>query len=61
MICLDVNLKLYFTDVPSTESTASSREDLEEAFSELLDEALIQFDEYIRTDAKILNVKEVEE
>lgn len=60
MICMDVNLKFYFTNVPKV-GDAGEKEELEKAFSEVFDELLVDFNEYIRTEAKVESVKEVGE
>lgn len=57
---MDVNLKFYFTNVPKV-GDAGEKEELEKAFSEVFDELLVDFNEYIRTEAKVESVKEVGE
>ena len=58
MICMNVNLKLYFENIPNSQNVGNKAE-CETAFVELFDEVLIDFKEYVKTEAKIKNIKEV--
>lgn len=58
MICMDVNLKLYFDNLPNNKGVGNKAE-CEAAFIELFDEMLIDFKEYVKTKAKIRDIKEV--
>ena len=58
MICMDVNLKFYFDNLPNNKETGNKTE-CETAFVELFDELLIDFKEYVKTEAKIQDIKEV--
>lgn len=58
MICMDVNLKFYFDNLPNSKEIGDKTE-CETAFVELFDELLIDFKEYVKTEAKIQDIKEV--
>ena len=58
MICMDVNLKFYFDNLPNSKEIGDKVE-CEMAFAELFDELLIDFKEYVKTEAKIQDIKEV--
>lgn len=58
MICMDINLKLYFDDIPNSQETGNKTE-CETAFVDLFDEAFVDFKEYIKTEVKIQDIKEV--
>lgn len=58
MICMDINLKLYFDNLPNGKETGNKTE-CETAFVELFDEVLIDFKEYVKAEAEIKNIKEV--
>lgn len=57
MICMDINLKLYF-DIPNGKETGNKTE-CETALVELFDEVLIDFKEYVKAEAEIKDIKEV--
>lgn len=59
MICIDINLKLFFDDVP-VNSKDGDRVGAENAFKELFDDIFGEREEYIRTEVKIGDIKEVE-
>ena len=58
MICMDVNLQLYFDNLPNGKETGNKTE-CETAFVELFDEVLIDFKEYVKAEAEIKDIKEV--
>ena len=62
MICMDVNLKLYFDNLPNGKETGKetgNKTECETAFVELFDEVLIDFKEYVKAKAEIKDIKEV--
>lgn len=59
MICIDINLKLFFDDVP-VNSKDGDRAGAENEFKELFDDIFGEREEYIRTEVKIGDIKEVE-
>ena len=60
MICADINLKVYFCDVPTIQ-IAGNKEECEKAFVELFNDIFIDLKEYVKTEAKITEIKEVGE
>ena len=56
MICMDVNLKFYFSD-----GTCGDIQKCERAIEELFSDVFCERKEYIRTEAKVQDVKEVKE
>lgn len=55
MICMDINLKLYFDNVAKD----SDNKKCESAIEELFDTIFCGEEEYIRTDAQVQDIKEV--
>lgn len=60
MICADISLKLYF-NAPPTIQIGDNKEECEKAFVELFDDIFIDLKEYVKTEAKITEIKEVGE
>lgn len=60
MICADISLKLYFNATPTIQ-IAGNKEECEKAFVELFDDIFIDLKEYVKTEAKITEIKEVGE
>ena len=57
MICMDISLKFYFDGV---ESDGCGFEKCEKAIEELFNDVFCERKEYIKTEARVQNVKEVE-
>ena len=55
MICMDINLKLYFDNV----ATDGDNKKCESAIEELFDSIFCGEKEYIRTDVQVQDIKEV--
>lgn len=60
MICADINLKVYFSALPTIQ-IVGNKEECEKAFVELFDDIFIDLKEYVKTEAKITEIKEVGE
>lgn len=60
MITMDINLKLFFDDV-SVKSRDDDKLATENAIKELFDDIFGTTEEYIKTEVKIQDIKEVDE
>ena len=60
MITMDINLKLFFDDV-SVKSGDDAKRATENAIKELFDDIFGTTEEYIKTEVKIQDIKEVDE
>lgn len=58
MICIDINLRLFFDDI-TVDTKNCDRAGVENAVKELFDDVFIDEKEYVRTEAKIQDIKEV--
>lgn len=57
MICMDINLKFYFSEVTCNNNT----ERCEKAIEELFNDVFCERKEYVKTEARVTEIKEVEE
>lgn len=60
MITIDINLKLFFDDV-SIKNRDDAKRVAENAIKELFDDIFGTTEEYIKTEVKIQDIKEVDE
>lgn len=60
MIRMDINLKLFFDDV-SVKNGDDAKQACENAIKELFDDIFGTTEEYIKTEVKIQDIKEVDE
>lgn len=60
MITIDINLKLFFDDV-SIKNRDDAKRVAENAIKELFDDIFGTTEEYIKTEVKIRDIKEVDE
>lgn len=56
MICMDINLKFYFSD-----GACGDTQKCERAIEELFGDVFCDRKEYIKTEARVQDVKEVDE
>lgn len=56
MICMDVNLKFYFDDVTNN---SSDNKKCEKAIEDLFNNIFCERKEYVKTEARVQNIKEV--
>ena len=57
MICMDINLKFYFSEVTYNNDT----ERCEKAIEELFNNVFCEHKEYVKTEARVTEIKEVDE
>lgn len=57
MICMGINLKLYFSDVAYNDDNRGC----EKAIEELFDNIFCNQKEYIKAEARVQNIEEVDE
>lgn len=57
MICMDVNLKFYFND----EACDGDSEKCEKAIEELFNNIFCERKEYVKTEARVTDIKKVDE
>lgn len=55
MICMDINLRFYFNDV----TNCGDNERCEKAIEELFNNIFCERKEYVKTEARVRDVKEV--
>lgn len=60
MITMDISLKLFFDDVP-VKSGDGTKQATENAIEELFDDIFGTIEEYLKTEVKIQDIKEVDE
>jgi len=57
MICMDINLKFYFSEGTCDNDTKRC----EKAIEELFNDVFCERKEYVKTEARVTEIKEVEE
>lgn len=57
MICMDINLKFYFSEGTCSNDTKRC----EKAIEELFNDVFCERKEYVKTEANVTEIKEVEE
>lgn len=58
MICIDINLKIFFDDIP-VNGKNGDKAGVESAIKELFDDVFCDEKEYVKTEAKIQDIEEV--
>lgn len=56
MICMDINLRFYFDDVINN---SSDNKKCEKAIEDLFNNIFCERKEYVKTEARVQNIKEV--